>query len=515
MIIRKPYAFLIKNFRKIHIFLLILCFFVAYKLYDVSRFVGDFTSLGIYDLYSDPITKHISIFLTISVILLIIGSLALLFLLRHKKKPWKIYLIPVFEYIALLFVLNMIKNFFKVYTIGVAATDLVMSKDLLMVFSIIQIVPIGIFAMRILGLDIKKFNFNIDEEFLELSEEDREEIEIGLDIDKNTFIRGYKRLFRNLKYVYQEHKLIFKIIFCVLTIVIVFTGYKTFFITHKSYKEGDFYSANGFTFRVNNVYYSDKDYTGKKIENKSNFVVVDITIVNNAEPRTIYLENFHIKNGTSDSVTTNKTYATEFQDLGNAYESTRKLKRDEKLDCIMIYKVDKELNRNGFVLFYQEKSGYLRKIKLNVKDLSKMEDTVELKIGDELNLGFKNNSDVIIFENGMFTHEIEYTTRNVTSDGTTLEELELTVEGDYTILEIDFSSETWDAKNMIDFLRKYGKLIYKDSEGEKVEIDIENPINKTYYGKSIFLKVPVELESSEDVSLDLVIRNKHYIYKII
>ena len=68
---------------------------------------------------------------------------------------------------------------------------------------------------------------------------------------------------------------------------------------------------------------------------------------------------------------------------------------------------------------------------------------------------------------------------------------------------------------MIDFLRKYGKLIYKDSEGEKVEIDIENPINKTYYGKSIFLKVPVELESSEDVSLDLVIRNKHYIYKII
>ena len=106
MIIRKPYAFLIKNFRKIHIFLLILCFFVAYKLYDVSRFVGDFTSLGIYDLYSDPITKHITIFLTISVILLIIGSLALLFLLRHKKKQWKIYLIPVFEYIALLFVLN-------------------------------------------------------------------------------------------------------------------------------------------------------------------------------------------------------------------------------------------------------------------------------------------------------------------------------------------------------------------------------------------------------------------------
>ena len=57
--------------------------------------------------------------------------------------------------------------------------------------------------MRTFGLDIKKFNFNMDEEFLELSEADREEFEIRLDIDKNTFKRGFRRLLRNLGYIYK------------------------------------------------------------------------------------------------------------------------------------------------------------------------------------------------------------------------------------------------------------------------------------------------------------------------
>ena len=68
---------------------------------------------------------------------------------------------------------------------------------------------------------------------------------------------------------------------------------------------------------------------------------------------------------------------------------------------------------------------------------------------------------------------------------------------------------------MIDFLNNYGKLIYKDSESEEDTIDIVNPIGKTYYGKSVFLQVPVELESAKEVSFEFIIRNKHYIYKII
>ena len=58
-------------------------------------------------------------------------------------------------------------------------------------------------------LDVKAGRRNndfIDDEFLELSEADREEMEIGLNVDKYTFIRGFKRVVRHLKYFYLEHR---------------------------------------------------------------------------------------------------------------------------------------------------------------------------------------------------------------------------------------------------------------------------------------------------------------------
>ena len=67
---------------------------------------------------------------------------------------------------------------------------------------------------------------------------------------------------------------------------------------------------------------------------------------------------------------------------------------------------------------------------------------------------------------------------------------------------------------MIDFLNNYGKLIYKDKYDDDEVVEYVNPIGKTYYGKNIFLKVPVELESSQDVRFEFVVRDKKYIYKI-
>ena len=81
------------------------------------------------------------------------------------------------------------------------------------------------------------------------------------------------------------------------------------------------------------------------------------------------------------------------------------------------------------------------------------------------------------------------------------------------ILKIDFGSEVWESKNMIDFLTQYGKLIYKDSNDVEGTIEIKNPIDKTYYGKTVLLKIPGEVQYKE-LSIDLVVRNKHYVYKL-
>ena len=512
MIIRKPYAFLIKNFKKIHVFLLILSIYVLYQLVNVNSFVNEFMRLGTYDLFKDPITNHITWLLTLSLILLIVGSTSILFLLNHKKKPWKIYLIPIIQYVLLLFVLGVIKSFFNSYSTDVETTDLRMSRDLLTIFLLVQLPVIGIYVMRVFGLDIKKFNFNSDQEFLELSEEDREEVEIGVSLDKGSFIRGYKRFIRHLNYFYQEHKIICNSLFGLGIVLCIGLIYINVFITNKSYKQGQYYNVNGYSFVVNNAYYTDKDYTGNVISKSSYFVILDLTIKNNSSPRTVNLDYFHIKNKTKDYITTKKVYAKEFQDLGVTYDTIRELKRDEILNCIVVYKVDKNLNKNKFVLYYQESSGYLRKIKLKVKDLSNIGDSINLKLGDELKLDI-NNGDNIIFDSFEIGDSFNYSVRICTTDGCFYEMNNLSG-GSEKIVKIDFASELWESKNMIDFLTQYGKLIYKDSNDVEGEIEIVNPISKTYYGKTVLLKVPGEVENAKELSIDLIIRDKHYVYKL-
>lgn len=512
MIIRKPYAFLIKNFKKIHVVLLVLSIFVLFKLTGVSSFVNDFMRYGIYDTYGDPITAHITFLLRLAVFILGLGSGALIFLLRHKKKPWKAYLIPFIEYVALFFVLMMIKSFFDGYSPEVETTDLRMSRDLLILFLVVQVPAIAVFVVRTFGLDLKKFNFNSDEEFLQLSEEDREEFEISLDFDTNSLIRLGKRLWRNIKYFYDEHKLICRTVFLIIGAIFLYKAYVFIFVTSKTYKEGQIYKANGYTIKVENSYFTDKDNKGDVIASNSNFIVIEYTITNNSAPRKLNMNNFHLKYGKLDFTTTEKTYADEFSDLGKAYTRVEELTRGETLNFIAIYKVPKKINKKRFALYYQENSGILRKIKLKIKDISRVKNMGKFSLGDEVTLKFPNSEEMIDFETCEQTKSVTYIVRKCSALGCLVEEKKYDMPDPYKILEISFASDTFEAKNMIDFLHKYGKIVYKDSSGVEEQIEIESAISNNYYGKVIYLKVPLDIEGAKDVKLLFTVRNRSYTY---
>ena len=516
MIIRKPYAFLIKNFKKIHIALLILSIFVGYKLFDVLSFVNEFMKYGTYDLYADPVSNYISFSLLISLVLIFGFSVALIFLLMHKNKPWKAYLIPFSEYLILFFVLLIINGFFGNYTKYVETTDLRFSRDLLMIFMIGQLPAIYVFIVRSFGLDVKKFNFNSDAEFLELSEEDREEFEISLDIDKNTIKRQIKKMFRHMNYFYLEHKIICT---CILLAFIGFVGfniYEFIFITNKSYTEGEFYNINGLSIVVNNTYYSQNDYKGELVSKKNNFVIVELTVTNHSAPTTLDMSYFHLKNSTEDYTTTNNLYATEFQDLGVTYKNVKELKRGETINFIIIYKVNKDLNPNNFVLFYQEthNKNILRKYKLKVKKLDTNLVNEQYSIGDELKIDVYGMSDGVIFDYHQVAEKFNYRTFKCTREKceTTIKEV-VAPEG-YNILKIPFSSTTIEAKNMIDFVSKYGIIIYKDRDGYDREVEFKNPIDDKYYGKVIYVTVPDDFDPESSFYLEFNVRGNKYLYEL-
>lgn len=517
MIFRKPYAFLIKNFKKIHIFLLILSLYIAYKLVDVNLFLNEFMQYGTYDYFSNPITNHITFWLKLALFMVMIGSAALLVLLYYKKKPWKIYLIPIVEYLLLFFVLSMVSSFFGGYSSDVETTDLRLSRDLLLIFLLGQLPAIAVFVMRVFGLDMRKFQFNTDEEFLQLSEEDREEFEVNFNIDYYSFKRTYRKFIRNVNYFYTEHKKICKSIIALFVVFFIFQIYKFTFVTHKTYKEGSNYDFNGYTIKINNSYFTDKDYIGNVISKKSNFVILDLTVINHAAPRKLVIENFHLKNGTSDFVTTEKTYAKEFQDLGNTYEKVKELKRDESFNFIIVYKVDKKLKSNKFNLYYQE-NNYLRKIKLNVKDISKIEELEPITLGNDMVFSLNDDEQDITFDYFEFYDTLEYSIRTCTVSSCNINKYDYASPPDKKVLKIDFSSNSFEGKDMVDFSNDYGKIIYVDNsngEDEEVELEFYYPFTRTATGKYLYTLVPKEVENSSILKIVYVVRNKKYVYKLI
>ncbi len=288
-------------------------------------------------------------------------------------------------------------------------------------------------------------------------------------------------------------------------------------MSHHSYKQGDSFNINGYTVKINNSYYSDKSYNGTQVSNKSGFVIIDISITNNAtSSRKVDLNKYHVINGINNYTPTEKTYETEFKDLGKSYDSVT-LKSEEKKEFLLIFKVDKKLSKNRFVLYYQELNGnteYLRKIKLKINDLSKINTKANLKLGQTLELVINGEEENINFEDykilDAFTYEYKICK---TSDCDKTDSTYIAPAG-YKALVITFSSDTYEGNDLSEFSKDYGKIVYKNSKGKEVKENIKNALNRGYYGKFLYFTIPEEAAQSDYINLEFTVRNNKYIYKI-
>lgn len=517
MIIRKPYAFLIKNFRKIHIFLLILCGFIYYKCMQTRSFVAEFLHLETYDAYYEPITKYASVWALLVLLIIIALSIVLVVLLRHKKKPWKLYLVPLFTYSFLFLTFVFTISLFSGYSSSSGTTGIRAISDLLFMGTIPQYVVIIILLMRIFGVDLNKFDFKSDQEYLELSNEDREEIEINVNIDKDSFKRAFKRLKRNLGYFYDEHRFIVNVLACVLVVIFIVFIYRLVFVVHKSYKQGDAIETNGYTININNSYFTNKNYCGEVISKSSDFVILDLTIKNNAYERDVNLNRFHVMNGTGNYTQTYETYANDFRDLGNTVDELT-LANGESKRILLIFKVDKGLDPNKFVLYYQElerERPYLRKIKLDMKDYSKIEKqkTKVLREEETIQLGDEELSFSI--EDVKLLNHTTYNTMVCSSrNNCYAAPNDLMARHGKLILQIFFSSTSFTGKDFVDFSNEYGKIDYINNNNKRQEISIVDALDKNYNGNYIYLEVPQNLQDASAIRLVYTVRNKKYVYRL-
>lgn len=516
MILRKPYAFLIKNFRKIHIVLIALCAYIFYKHLQVYNFVKEYVELESYSSFLEPIDDYTNLLSYLSIIVVIAITVLLLITLRRKEKPWKLYMVILGEYVLMLFAFIMTTNFFHTYDDTTAVTQILAIRDLLLIASFPQYLSFLILFIRITGLDLNKFSFATDQEFLELDSSDREEVEVSFEIDKHTIIRTFRKLKRNLGYFYLEHKFFLNTILAVFIIGIIGYSYYYFGILHKVYKEGQTLVASNYEITIHNAYLSDKNYRGEKLDG-DNYIVLDLTVKNNGGRRTMNTDRFHIINRNYDVVSSN-LYDTEFKDLGTPY-TKREFQAGKSYDFLLIFRVDSKLNVGKFNLYYQEYIGknetYLRKIRLKLVDLRKIEAELDIDLNKEQQLVINKSKKDLTFNNVEIGEIFNYHYYTCTRQGGCYNGInQVTSPPGKKIMKLDFTSVDFTGEELIDFSLNYGRIKYKDNSGKIRQIDAKNALNKDALNKSLYLTIPDEAAQSSEIKLEYTVRNHRYTFKL-
>ena len=223
MVFRKPYAFLIKNFRLMHIILTICCIYLITRTSAIISFLNDYIASSDLVIGQNIVGGLYNSLMFIIPVLMLIFFIILLAVMSVKEKPKKYYIINIIVYL-LIFILfiygnGILKSMEKEL---VQPQKIQTLRDLFVYALIFQFFTVIIAAIRGLGFDIRKFDFARDLQTLDVSEEDSEEFEVAINYDFNDTKRKFKKRIRNIKYTYKEHKFIINL--CII-LLILFGGY--------------------------------------------------------------------------------------------------------------------------------------------------------------------------------------------------------------------------------------------------------------------------------------------------
>lgn len=281
MILRKPYALLIKYFKVIHLFVCFVIGYLIYKTSSVLNFFNTYTSSVESVVGQSTIKDLLSGVSIVLPLLIVIISIAVIYLMRYKKKPVLFYLITILSYLfttGVFYYANGILNSMYIQVVDIRIALLV--RDLITAVMILEWFTLIIFAVRATGFDIKKFNFGQDLEELNVDAKDREEFEINIEIDTDKLKRGWNRNLRHGKYIYKENKYLINVILAVIIVGGLGYGIYRFGFKNKALSENTSFFANGFTLQITGSYITDKAGNGTVIDKNNAYVLITMNVTN-------------------------------------------------------------------------------------------------------------------------------------------------------------------------------------------------------------------------------------------
>jgi len=496
MVLKKPYALLIKYFRHIHVFLAAVTAVILFSLYNIYSVFSTYTTNGWLSA-KNMILDHnyISSFLVILIIINVTVLVVLYILMKYKDKPRLFYILSIIINILLAVLLIFDNSVFNQITQdAITSSTLRLYRDISAISLLVVGILLLILLIRSVGFDIQKFDFGKDLQEFKVTSEDSEEFELQLEVDDEEYKRRIRKRIREFKIYYKENKFIVNTIFTIIAVIIIFI-LSSIFIFNNTYKEQKNVKIDkGIRLRVNNSYITQYNDYGEKITDDM-ILIVEFNIINTSDKSYSIDTNMLNISQEGSVIHPITTEYTEFFMHGIGY-TNQTLEKSTDQSYYVIYEIEKQDKYNKLFLTYNNK-----KIRIKPKELETEEgnipntalgETIIFDIAEDASIKFKVGGAVV-------SDNFNYATY---VDG---ELLELnTLEGEKKENETIIKLIDTELVSIVDG----EEILWETIEGN-VEC-IVNGMKKvyfirtayTYYNNStIFLIVPNEVKNAEKITL--------------
>lgn len=532
MVLKKPYAFLIKHFRLIHLFLLGFLLYVFNKSYSVFKFFDTYLNSSKLNLIDNLSSQFITPFMFIVTIMIILVTLTIMLLMNFKKKNTKYYLICIIFYFILIFVFIFTSYQLKQIEWNQINVQLIkITRDMLLVGYLFQIPFMIVSLVRAIGFNIRKFNFERDLKELDIDEFDSEEFEVGVNLDNNDIKTIINRRKRVLKYFVKENKYVVILFIGLLMIGSGLLIYINKEVYHKVYEENEELNTPSIKIKVLNSYQLDTNSSNNDItDGLYSFTVVKVLLTNNTKTNlSINLNNFRLSTKEFTTYKVDTSSYKQFIEFGAGYNG-EEIKSLESKDYILVFKIKKEEKTNSKLLEYltstklrnKELVYNYAKFKLNTDTLAKNETVKEVNLNEKIDFSnsLLKNTNITIRNVEIDNNFVEnnkkcinnkcYDSSNYIVPTSISKYKKMVMKVDYE-LELD-KTINQDVKNS--FIARFANIRYVINNKEYYH-DI-NLVDITPYGLNdvSYLEVKDEVNKANKIYLDIRIRNKIYTYII-
>lgn len=467
MVLKRPYAFIIKYFKVIHLGILACLIFILYSMYGIYDFLGMLLNTNTFT--HSAAVNYVDNILYVVPLIIAALSLIIFILFREKKKPYFVYL-GLIIYCAIF----MIAYFWisgrleAIAKSTLTISDIMLYRDITGMVILPQFFFIVICFIRGVGFDVKRFNFNKDVKDLEIVDEDSAEYEVMIGQNFYIYKRRFRRICREAKYYFLENKYAIGMISLGILLVSSGFGYKYYYDYIKKIDTSELVSINGISYAVNAAYVTSYDYTGKLISSKSKYVVVDMTFQNtNMNAQAIDLGAIFLEVGANrfSPITTKNT---RFYDLGSPYYDGQLLPPNEFVNGTLVFELPRKTTGNNFSLKVRNQILDDAKIlatykKFNVKamniDTNMKDRQYSLNESINSNIVNKNNFNIKVINYDLFdTYEYKYAVCDDYGCRLRSSVLSSSSTPNSTLLEIDYVGQIDNDALFTNTLNTYTKL---------------------------------------------------------